>query len=253
MTDLPCESRPAARCTYELTTGAPWDRTLNKCFMDADGACRWSDECTRIDGAAACASAKCQWTRLCVPASERISRSEQGNRCVHKCTPPGFRGGQAVAPTAAPPPAWPPTAAPPGPTAQREPAAQREAATASVQADSALASNASYPAASSYPAAYSYSAASYSYDCCGGDPPPPPLTPPPPEVVVTLPGGARLRGRRLRDGGYEADTFLGVPFAAAPIGEPAVCRDRMSRSCVQMYGLHDLQPVRTKNQNRSGS
>ena len=53
MTDLPCESRPAARCTYELTTGAPWDRTLNKCFMDADGACRWSDECTRIDGAAA--------------------------------------------------------------------------------------------------------------------------------------------------------------------------------------------------------
>ena len=56
VTDLPCESRPAARCTYELTTGAPWDRTLNKCFMDADGACRWSDECTRIDGAAACAS-----------------------------------------------------------------------------------------------------------------------------------------------------------------------------------------------------
>ena len=192
MTDVPCESRPAARCTYELTTGAPWDRTLNKCFTDADGACRWSDECTRIDGAAACASAKCQWTRLCVPASERISRSEQGNRCVHKCTPPGFRGGRAVAPTAAPPPAWPPTAAPPtatppGPTAQREPAA------ASVQADSALASNASYPAS------YSYSA-SYSYDCCGGDTPPPPSTPPPPEVVVTLPGGARLRAAPPRWG-----------------------------------------------------
>ena len=63
--DLPCESRPAARCAYELTTGAPWDRTLNKCFKDADGAtCRWSDECTRIDGAAACAAATCQWTRL---------------------------------------------------------------------------------------------------------------------------------------------------------------------------------------------
>ena len=200
--DLPCESRPAARCAYELTTGAPWDRTLNKCFKDADGAtCRWSDECTRIDGAAACAAATCQWTRLCMPASERVSRSEQGNRCVHKCTPPGFRGGPAVDATSsgrAPP-------VPPGPTALREPGALPDPAAASVQADSALASNDSY----------SYSA-SYSYDCCGGDaPPPPPSSPPPPEVLVTLPCGSRLRGLRLP----LSNQFLGVPFAAAPVGE----------------------------------
>ena len=206
--DLPCDSRPAARCAYELTTGAPWDHTLNKCFKDAGGACRWSDECTRLDGAAACASAKCQWTSLCMPASERIARTEQGDRCVHKCTPPGFRGGQAVDATSfgsAP-------QVPSGPTALRVPAALQspaalpDSAAASVQADSALASNGG---------SYSYSA-SYSYDCCGGDAPSsPPSSPLPPDVVVTLPGGSRLKGRRLRG----ADTFLGVPFAAAPVGE----------------------------------
>ena len=208
--DLPCESRAAARCAYELTTGAPWDRTLNKCFTDGDGACRWSDECTRLDGPASCASAQCQWTKLCVPASERIARTEQGNRCVHKCTPPGFRGGHAVDADAttsgrgAPP-------APPGSAALPVPASLRDPAAAPVQAGSALASNDSYSA--SYSTSY---AASYSYDCCGGDaPPPPPSSPPPPDVVVSLPGGARLRGLRLRG----ADTFLGVPFAAAPVGD----------------------------------
>ena len=55
---------------------------------------------------------------------------------------------------------------------------------------------------------YSYEA-SYSYECC--DKPP---SPPGQVVEVELADGGTLAGRRLR----QADIFLGVPFAEAPLG-----------------------------------
>lgn len=113
--ETPCEKRSVDRCEYELTTGgAPWDRTTNKCFVDRKRhACRWTDECLtaahgRPDPAGSCAAAGCQWTRFCKAPSMRLPLPGLHPRkswCVHKCAPPGIRGGQpaaAAAPAAAP-------------------------------------------------------------------------------------------------------------------------------------------------------
>lgn len=138
--DTPCDQRTQDNCAFELTTGAPWDATSNKCFYDGQ-ECRWSDECTTASSASSCASGSCAWERRCTAAGTRERRE-----CTHLCLP-------STAATAA--------------SARR----RRLAPTAA--------------------------AANLT------------LTP-----VVDLPAGP-VRGLRSE----LVDTFLGMPFAAAPIGE----------------------------------
>jgi para-nitrobenzyl esterase len=215
--ETPCDERSVDRCEYELTTGgAPWDRTINKCFVDkAQNKCRWSDECLSAssheqpDPAGSCAAAGCQWTRFCKQPSMRLplpGLHPGRSWCVHKCAPPGFRGGGSEPR---------PPSRPTDPTADLPVAAEAQSSPPPSPAPVAKASeapHASYGSYGSYDAngtTYSYEP-SYSYDCCGKPPSPPGVA-----IRLQLPDGGGLSGRRLSG----SDTFLGIPFAEAPIGE----------------------------------
>ena len=224
--ELPCELRWPERCEYELTTGAPWDRTKNKCFLGSEGRCRWTDECLDISAhggdSQSCVAAGCQWTKICQPVSSKLVHPglyPQTPRCVHKCAPPGFRSGEAAqeeghasesARAAAP--------ASSGVSGGKVPAsggtvpASDGTVLASADGGAPMASGApSYSYSYSYEGNGSYSyEASYSYECC--DKPP---APPAPPVLVELPDGGSLSGKRLP----RSEVFLGVPFAAAPLGK----------------------------------
>ena len=192
--DLPCESRSINRCTYELTTGSSWDTSTSMCFVDGN-RCRWSDECFDATGALACIAAGCAWRKLCKPHGHRLPLADDlGVMCTHKCSPPHFPYGEIVNVSAAAielAREVPPSAPQPMRTIPTRIASDSDASDIGV-GDT-----------------YSYGS-TCSYGCCS-QPPAPPSSP----IEVQLPSGSRLRGRLLRG----VRTFLGVPFAAAPVGD----------------------------------
>ena len=67
VSDIPCELRGSTVCERELTNGASWDATQNKCFWDGRlKQCRWSEECFAREKDA-CLQAGCSWRRVCTP------------------------------------------------------------------------------------------------------------------------------------------------------------------------------------------
>ena len=87
----PCDQRSKKQCETELTKGqAPWDVTTNVCFYDqAQGRCRFSDECFALDARTECTQQGCHVETLCTPAD---MRSKPGpNVCKKVCAQPPRR------------------------------------------------------------------------------------------------------------------------------------------------------------------
>jgi hypothetical protein len=85
--DLPCDTRSAERCEFELTPGSTWDATQNKCFLGADGVCRWSDLCYTATDGESCEAASCRWQEMCTPKDMRYAPGP--GVCRFLCTTPG--------------------------------------------------------------------------------------------------------------------------------------------------------------------
>lgn len=89
--DRPCERRSPERCEYELTSGAPWDATRNRCFYDAShGRCRPTGVCMAPDTAGACEAAGCSWETRCARADVRYPPGP--GACKQACVPPPATG-----------------------------------------------------------------------------------------------------------------------------------------------------------------